>query len=628
MSRAWLALVPLLVGMGAPEFRFHRAIEAAEGWTELEIPDDVLETSRPGLPDLRIRSGAGDDIPYADVGRLPFSAAKLPLVDVEVTPGKETTAVVDRGAHPGWANAAEVDVTETDFIKPVKLEASSDRAAWAEIAECSIFATRAGAAMTKIRFAPNDRRFWRFRFDDKNGSPIHPTGVILTQAEHRERPERGVEFKTESDADVSVSTYAIMLESANLPIVEVTIDAAEAAFSRQVRLFERVWFRDEVTRRLLGRGEIVRTADGRETTRVAVTQPTSKRLEIDVERTSGVPLHVTAISVASEAPSLLFFAPKGPGLELFYGSNTALRPSYDLATALGKGRPPSVARAKLGAPVDTGAIAPAISDTPRGGPLDLAQWKTRQAITLPARGPVAFLDLDRSAGLLSDVRIVDAEARQVPYVVEANPRRSESSLDWRVEATRGVTVLHLKGVDPNKSTETIDLEVTSPDYFTRDVTVVEPTADPRGTTGERLLGTARVVRVAGAPREPLSVAIAQPTQSQIVVRIADGDNAPLGVAGVRARVTRRRIDFLFAPGDRLALVTDNPQAGSPHYDLALVAEKVLSSPAEAASLGEVTRAVEARKKTPAWFWLFVLAAALVLFFAVGRALRQEPAPPP
>jgi len=345
VSRAWLAaLVPLLVGMGAPEFRFHRAIEAAEGWNELEIPDDVLEASRPGLPDLRIRSGASDDVPYADAGRLPFSAAKLQLVDVEVTPGKETTAVVDRGAHPGWANAAEVEVAETDFIKPVKLEASSDRAAWAEIAESSIFATKGGAAMTKIRFAPSDRPFWRFRFDDRNGAPIHPTGVIETQAEQRERPERRVEFKAESDADVSVSTYAITLESANLPIVEVRIDAAEAAFSRQVRVFERVWFRDEVTRRLLGRGGIVRSADGRETTRVAVTQPTSKRLEIDVERTSGVPLHVTAISVATEALSLLFYAPKSPGLELFYGSNTALRPSYDLATALGKGRPPSVAR--------------------------------------------------------------------------------------------------------------------------------------------------------------------------------------------------------------------------------------------------------------------------------------------
>ena len=142
-----------------------------------------------------------------------------------------------------------------------------------------------------------------------------------------------------------------------------------------------------------------------------------------------------------------------------------------------------------------------------------------------------------------------------------------------------------------------------------------------------MLGTARLVRVAGAPREPLRVAIAQPGESQIVVRIADGDNAPLTVAGVRAHVTRRRIDFVFAPGDRLTLVTDNPQAGSPRYDLALVAEKVLSSPAEAASLGEMTRAAEGGKKTPAWFWLFVLAAALVLLFAVGRALRQEPAPP-
>ena len=96
---------------------------------------------------------------------------------------------------------------------------------------------------------------------------------------------------------------------------------------------------------------------------------------------------------------------------------------------------------------------------------------------------------------------------------------------------------------------------------------------------------------------------------------------------MRGDVARRRLDFLFAPADHLTLLADNPLAGPPRYDLALVAERVLASPAEPASLGEVTRAAEAMPKVPPWFWLIVSLAAAILFLAVGRALREPRTPP-
>ena len=37
-------------------FRFSRPIEGASGWTRLDLPDDVLDACRPGLPDLRIEA--------------------------------------------------------------------------------------------------------------------------------------------------------------------------------------------------------------------------------------------------------------------------------------------------------------------------------------------------------------------------------------------------------------------------------------------------------------------------------------------------------------------------------------------------------------------------------------------
>ena len=71
------------------------------------------------------------------------------------------------------------------------------------------------------------------------------------------------------------------------------------------------------------------------------------------------------------------------------------------------------------------------------------------------------------------------------------------------------------------------------------------------------------------------------------------------------------------------LLSGNTSVGAPRFDLALIAEKVLSSPAEAAELGAPQEQVAAPRTTPQWFWVFVLAAALVLALVLGRVLRQE-----
>jgi hypothetical protein len=626
MTRAWvIVFLPILVGMGTPEFRFSRPIEAAPGWCELELPDDVLEATRPGLPDLRIRAQkGGEDVPFIDRAKLPAARREIPLVDVETAPNKETTAVVDRGPHPGWADALELDVAETEFAKPVKLEASPDRAVWNEIARTSIFAT-AGSSMTKVRFAPNDRRYLRLRFDDKNGAPIHAEHATLAQStEHPASKIADVEWKSAGDADPSVSTYAFTLRSANAPVIELHIGASDAAFAREVRVFERVISRDEVSRRLLGQGEIIRSADGREATSVTIAEPSSRNLEVDIDRGAGVPLHVTSMSVAFEPRVLVFHAPTGSELDLLYGSSTAQRPHYDLDAALAKGRPAISATAHLGPAIDTGATAPAIARAPRGASLDLGAWRAKQSMTLPAHGPVAYVDVDRDTATLSDVRIVDEAARQVPYVVESNPRRSEVSLGFRREPGDRHTVLVLTGLDPEKTIDTVAIDVASPDYFAREAAVVELVSDPRGPTEERVLGHANLERTADASRPTFRIPIAHPTGVDVRIRIEDGDNAPLVITAVRAVVVRRRIDFLFEPGDRLTLLSDNPLAGAPRYDLALVSERMLSSPAEAATLDRVVRANATKVVVPRWFWLFVVAAALLLFLAVRRALGPTP----
>jgi hypothetical protein len=630
----WLLLLPALLGAGTSEYRFFRAIETEPGFCELELPNEVLEHARSGMPDVRVLTDHGEEVPYAWDSALPAVATEYPLMNVEVVPNVETTAVVDRGDKAALASAVDVVVGEKDFIKPVILEASPDRASWSQIARASIFSVPGGSSMKTVRFAPNDRRYWRFRLDDKNGPPVHPTKVsVLSSVEERARPLLPVTWRPEADADVSVSTFSTTLPGPNLPVVEVRLDVSDAAFARRVRVFEKVWFRDEVTRRLLGEGEIMRTGTGREQLALQIAEPSARSLEVDIERTSGVPLHLTGGSIATRPRSIVFYAQEGSRLDLHYGSSNARPPNYDLAVALSHGRPAKVVTAKLAAEVDTGVAAPAVAPPPRGAPIDVPAWKTKVPITLPAHGPVTYVDLDRAEGTLSDVRIADDAGRAVPYLVESNARHVRHAVDWHNDVTAKATdghretVLRISGLDPAKSVEALELEVDSPDYFARDVSVVEEVSDERGRTGERILGSAHWVKTADDPRRPLRIALARPTRSSAAIHIIDDDNAPLVVAAVAADVALRRLDFIFTPGDHLMLLSGNTSVGAPRFDLSLIAEQVLASPAEPAQLGAPQEQTPEAHQTPRWFWVFVLGAALLLALALGRVLRQEPSPP-
>jgi hypothetical protein len=619
-----LLLLPLLLAMDASGYRFHRKIEGAGGFTEVEIPDDVLDAARPGLPDLRIVSETGEEIPYSIGGPLAPAPVKLSLFDVEQN-DHETTALADRGANPPRADAAELEIAATEFIKPVTLEVSDDRSAWSAIARGAIFATPSGARMTRLHFAPNDRRYWRFRFDDRQGPPQKVAHVVVALSAAREMPPRIIGLALTKEPDTSsASLYSAILPSKNLALRALRVRATDAAFVRRVRVFERVWFRDEVSRRLLGEGDIARSPAGEDRLDVSLSEPTAQHLEIEIDRSGGVPLHGVTAEVVAETRLLRFHVRQGSAPELVYGSRASAAPAYDLTAALRTG-PASFTKARLGPVSDTGGEAPALPAVARGASIEAKGFKTEQPIVLPAKGPVAYFDLDRGAGPLRDVRIVDQNGAQVPYIVETEPRRTRIQLAFRVERAAGVTSLHIDGIEQDEGhLEAIELEIAAPEYFERDVLVFEQLFDPRGKTHSRQIGSAHFVKAADRPPRPFRLAIAETRGPQLTVQIADRDNLPLAVTSLSAERSRRRVNFVFNPGDELRLLSGNDAAAAPQYDLTLVAAKVLSSPAEAAALGPSRPIVAARKPTPGWFWLFVLAAALILLFALGRTLSQNP----
>ncbi|MBI2516200.1 MAG: DUF3999 family protein [Opitutae bacterium] len=143
----------------------------------------------------------------------------------------------------------------------------------------------------------------------------------------------------------------------------------------------------------------------------------------------------------------------------------------------------------------------------------------------------------------------------------------------RREEFAGETVLTLALEGRHAPLARLEFETSEP-LFTRRVTVATRVLHD-GTAGERTLATGTIYRLEleGLPARaqlglPLDLA---PDTRELLVHIHNADSPPLAVSSVR--VLRRPVSLVFhAPAaGRYTLLSGNPQANAPRYDLAVFA---------------------------------------------------------
>lgn len=614
-----------LLGATNEKFRYSRSIEAKPGFAALELPVEVLSAATPDLRDVRILSSdnaSDSEVAFAIEDRVTPAALRLPLVNVESMVGKETQALVDRGTSPALVSAVSLEIAGTQpFLKPVVIEASDQREGFREIARGSIL--RSGdAASVRIRFAPNDRRFLRIRLDDQLSEPIAPEAAVFEQGSLERRDAAAINAPCErrtAESDSS-SLYAVRLPNANLPATSIEFLTKDLVFQRRVRVFELIWFRDQLSRRLLVEGTIERTVSGEGALSLPITGLRSNRLELEVER-SGSALELFEVRLVLSPKRLIFLAPVQGSLELLYGSPSAPAAKYDLESVLRKGMPASFGLATLGPVVDRGERS-TLPSLPRGATLDIKTYRERRAIQLPQQGPLAYLDVPGvAAGRAHALRIVDATEHQVPFVVEPTQIRERVTLGLADERRERTTSARITGIERDESLALVELGASAPTLFQRQVRVFESIRDQRGERGRRLLGEAQWERRLEDSSARLRLALAPAQSNELLIEIDNADNPPIELSEVSGEVARTRIDFLFTPGESLWLLFE-PNATWPKYDLALLSERLFATPAKQAILGPRELLTAAPGSTrPAWFWWAFAAAAGLLLAVLARLLR-------
>jgi hypothetical protein len=268
----------------------------------------------------------------------------------------------------------------------------------------------------------------------------------------------------------------------------------------------------------------------------------------------------------------------------------------------------------------------------------------------PGRAALVVLPLDAAAlahsrgpyARFADVRVIDGQNRQMPYLLEE--AREPLELPITFVAFTPSAVNRPPGDTHRRSTYMVtlpyprlpdaDLVVeTSQRTFRREVQLSEQgTPDrPRNSQPAAVI-TNRVWQHSddSVPAPPLLLPARNRDATLLTLTIDDGDNAALPLTSMRLRLPGWRIRFYRPADTRLRLLYGSDDAVAPEYDLALLRTKVMEESAE-----EISAAPEPRARrdsaaivSPRVFWGFLIAAVLVLVALVARLATSSPSEGP
>lgn len=625
-------------------FAWEAPVEAdATGLTRLRLPEDVLSRCAPDLSDLRLYRADGAEVPFAVEEAPAQTAARVEhpeLLSLERAREPDhdrwypwvylerfsVSAPVD-GAEHRWE--LRLDSGLGRFVREVEVRAGSPDGPL--LASSSIFRLADGRERLTLALPTLAEGPLFIQLRGADGGYLEPK-VTLSSRWPLGAPERVVfPLATVEEESADGRTELVVERPGAVVPATVRITTSTPSFDRPVV----VW--DEGRGRRSGRvggGRIWRldAEHGVQSLGVDLAGTVGERLRIEVSDGDSPPLAEPRVEAVLVQPTLVFDARGTEGLVLRFGSERVRRPDYDIATLLGAGRwlqgeadaptlfdPRALGEASLGAVVGSSSHTrePALAFASRPGrALELAGWSHLRSLDVPTtadhlvRVRLTPADLARARADLADLRIVDGEGRQWPYLRATEERAVPVPLASGPVETSQAGVTHYPLRAPEGPLRMQALELQGPTgYLDRAFTLFD--AD-----GNRVAG-GRLVRQADDPR-PVTIDLREVRTERLRLEIVDGDDAPLDWTGFVARVPTTDLLATLDPGTYRLLV-GNPESEAATYELGRVASTVRAVRAEPVQPGPLLPnpawappAVESKGLERGALWVVLIAAVVLL----------------
>jgi hypothetical protein len=662
--------VAALAAQESPErFAFERPIRIdGAGPRRLSVDAPLLAAGSPfrvvtrgdrqiaegGLTDLRLVDRSGRAVPYLLVHpRAPerpwITGRTLAIPATKRTSGFE----VDLG-RSATIDALRLSGIPAPFLKRVTLEGSGDRARWTTLADATLFDLPTERLTRKaIEFRPGDYRYVRVIWNDANSAPVPlPTGVEARLSSNVSGPPQApIDVPVERESsEPGRSRYRIRLPGPRLPAIALEVQAAGGHVFRTATVIESRFTGGEAAPLTLGTATLSRVVrDGVEASDlvVRIEPPAEAEVQLQIDDGSNAPLEITRVLLHLADLPLIYLESPGGELLARYGNRAAAPPSYDLEALRRTLDVRQVPEAQWGEPralTPVESVDGATAVPQPGGTLDASGFRHLRAIPGDGRGLIA-LQLDAAvlansrgpSGRFHDVRVLDGENRQIPYLLE---RRDEPlQIDLRLEpATSSLEELKrapgrqlsiYKVALPERQLPGVTLVLeTSARVFQRSVRVgVSRGADRnrREPWFETLASAAWRHADEQSAAPALSMKVDPVDAAELLVVVDEGDNAALPIRSGRLLLPSYRIRFYQPQGSALRLAYGRADIQAPQYDLALLAQRVMGAHAAVVNAPGVTgpAASSANELIPLpLFWGLLGAAVLVILGLIVRLLKQ------
>lgn len=631
------------------------------GFVAIALPPDVASRSQQGLRDLRLLDANGRETPFVvldDVERRVEQRTTGSLVEARQQRRDGSAWTVDFGRVVTFDRLV-LNIPSGDFTKRLRLELSTDGAVWTPTGADYWVFTRLWQQQavhgTTLETPEASARFVRLTADDVRSRPIALIGIEAVSSTGLSGSRWTEDVTLELISTVAGHSKYRVPVPAGFPLRRLSLDAADAAFARPVTVLEQ---RDgnerEVGRLLAYRFRLPEATADVEARDIDVAGLSGGTLVVDVTDGDNPPL-TQARARLSAPQTRLVTATTAPALTLYYG-NAVTRPAvYDLERLRGSLATvaafptatlgPETANPRYRAP------APLAFVSARGAAVEAGGWTHTRAFRITGGDDlysltIAASDLPHVQPGLADLRVIDAENRQVPYIVEPvsdvarvplalAPAPSPHGLA-RTSAYR-LTAPAAGFPEPVPFTA-VELEVAE-GFFTRDAAVLVP--DPGAAGGYRVVGSGTLrSTLRDTPADPVVTSIpVSATAATLTVEITDGDNAPLTVRTATGLAAVPRVTFKAGPGE-YRLLFGNDRVPPPSYELGMLREEVLAYsalPIAAADIQpamanpEHTRALaEMMRQAPPTvvLWSALGLAVVVLLALTRRILVAGPPQPP
>jgi hypothetical protein len=404
---------------------------------------------------------------------------------------------------------------------------------------------------------------------------------------------------------------------------------------------------DAVVTRAVSEGEpehlaarsLFRLGSGAEQLEIPLPARASGRVRITLSNESGFlsPAFALCSLAPPGAPSLVFdstgaFRP----LRAYFGGGRAIAASYIEAEGL-------LAVARTGAttghgtfgaiePNPSSSTEPALAFAMTPGPrADVEAYARRARVAIPSsREGLTRVRLPPTVGANDDVRLVDEEGRQWPYVRSSEDEEERVALD--AQPLDGAPHLSRYAVELPDPLDLRGLLVeVDAAYVDRAFTIRH-----RGAHGEaEIWRDGRLQRQPG-DRTPLRISIDRDRVEGFELEIVDGDDAPLALT-LEALAARQSI-FAMAPPGEYRLLFDVPrtieETAPPSYEIERARALILAVPAADAEVGVAEANPDFSPPSPysgskrhdLLLWLVLGAAIVVLGALTFRLVRAAPPP--